>query len=228
MKKTALLALSCITIAGFAQQYDKRGEVKATNSPVLSSHYEDELREDVVVNHEAWKNQEGLHAAFGSSDKLYFRKEVPLLDNNNKENNQILWKGERANIQILVWSADTLQQIRLELGNLKSEKGTEISKENIRANMVRYVLSNYPYAAKDAHCDIKKYENTYLMPDRFEQFDRFDLEGKTLRPIWVTIDIPQNAEAGRYEGIIKVKSTNQSKDLKVCVDVQNQVLPKPY
>jgi hypothetical protein len=42
------------------------------------------------------------------------------------------------------------------------------------------------------------------MPDRFEKFDRFDLPGKTVRPIWISLNIPAQTEAGTYRGTIQV------------------------
>jgi hypothetical protein len=65
------------------------------------------------------------------------------------------------------------------------------------------------------------------MPDRFETFDRFDLPGKTVRPIWITIEVPEETEAGSYTGTIQVGSDKQTTSLNIKVNVQSQVLPKP-
>ena len=70
--------------------------------------------------------------------------------------------------------------------------------------MVRYVVSNYPYAAKDVTCGESPYKDLFLMPDRFEEFERFDVPAKTLRPVWISIDIPQSAGAGVYTGKVVV------------------------
>jgi hypothetical protein len=65
------------------------------------------------------------------------------------------------------------------------------------------------------------------MPDRFEQFDRFDLPGNTVRPVWLTIDIPADASAGEYVGMIEVNSLKDKTTLKVAVTVQGMTLPEP-
>ncbi len=69
--------------------------------------------------------------------------------------------------------------------------------------MVRYVISNYPYGAKDVTCGASPYKNLYLMPDRFEAFDSFDVPGKTVRPVWFSVNIPSRTDAGIYNGTLK-------------------------
>ena len=81
---------------------------------------------------------------------------------------------------------------------------------------------------KDATCGVSPYNQVYLMPDRFETFDRFQLPGKTLRPVWVSVDIPSAAEAGIYSGTIEVKSDHETKKLQIKIHVQNQLLPQPH
>src|SRR5436305_13826181 len=105
------------------------------------------------------------------------------------------WRGETLNVQILIWSRDTLQQLRINVADLKGKNIQMISKRNLHLSLVRYVLSNYPYGARDATCGESSYKNLFLMPDRLEPVtpfsDRFDLPGKSTRPIWISIDIPQ-------------------------------------
>jgi hypothetical protein len=93
--------------------------------------------------------------------------------------------------------------------------------------MVHYVVSNYPYGAKDVTCGASPYKDLYLMPDRFENFDRFELPGKTTRPVWISIDIPAGTAAGVYTGTVEVKSEKYSTTLNLKLNVQNQLLPKP-
>jgi hypothetical protein len=71
------------------------------------------------------------------------------------------------------------------------------------------------------------FENGFMMPDRFESFDRFDLPGKTVRPLWLAIDIPAETEAGTYLGDIVVQSVDRSTTLRISIKVQNLVLPPP-
>lgn len=58
---------------------------------------------------------------------------------------------------------------------LEERRGNIIPKDRITFELVRYVLSNYPYAEKKAICGESPYKSGFLMPDRFETLDRFDL-----------------------------------------------------
>jgi hypothetical protein len=94
--------------------------------------------------------------------------------------------------------------------------------------MVRYVLANYPYGASNVTCGDTPYKNGFLMPDRFEKFNRFDVPAKTVRPVWISLDIPSTTRPGHYKGIINVVAKGFETTLKVDIDVQNQLLPPPH
>lgn len=130
------------------------GQMDSTFVPVRSHHYDPELTFDFCVNEPAWSNQAGIHSAFGSTDRLYFRKEVPVNHDNDLSSSYstTVWRGERANAQILVWSSEALEQVRVSTQDLRSAEGNIIPKDRITFELVRYVLSNYPYAEKKAIC----------------------------------------------------------------------------
>ena len=194
------------------------------------AHYEPEYTLDAAVNPAAWTlGQAGLHISFASTDRLYFRSEVPDLSNETISWTATGWKGERLNAQILVWSSDTLKQVRFVVSDLRNERGGVLSGKNIQLREVMYVVSNYPYNAKGFACDPSPYKDGFLMPDRFEQFQRFDVPGKTLRPIWLSCNIPADAEAGAYTGTIVVRTAGAAQAvLHLRLIVQKQVLPKPH
>jgi len=227
MNRVALI-VGCILFAAssFAQIFPGQVEPARVPSPVW--HYQEEYTFDTVVNQSAWASlKKGLHVSFGSTDRLYFRREVPGLEKETVSWSATGWKGERLNAVILVWSTDTVEQVRVQMSDLRHHSGAVIGKKQGRLNKVGYVISNYPYAAKDATCGESPYKDIYLMPDRFESFERFDLPGKTVRPVWLSIDIPQTAAAGVYTGTVHVASGSGQQTLRVQVTVQNQLLPKP-
>ena len=223
-----LLMLAVAAFSGIivnAQQ--SPGKFDASHLPKLRGHHLEEYNFDVSVHPEKWnQGQSGLHAAFGSADQLYFRKEVPEIA--FAEQQQLVgWKGERLNMQVMVWSSDTLEQVRLRVHDLVSDNGGKIGSENVETNMVRYVISNYPYGAKDAVCGNSPYSDGYLMPDRFEKFDRFDVPAKTARPVWISLNVPADAAAGNYKSTIDVLSTKGKQTLNISMRVQNKTLPPP-
>jgi hypothetical protein len=227
----ASVLLVFISSVGTSQTY--KGQVDLSKVPSPSGHYQDEYTFDTTVDAAAWQKQKkGMHVSFASTDESHFRSESPQLEKENLSWEATGWKGERLNAKVLVWSPDTLQQVRFVLKDFKSSKGKLFNKSNINVNMIRYVISNYPYGAKDAICEGSSYKNLYLLPDRFEPMtngnDRFDVPAKTTRPVWISFNIPADAEADIYNGTIEVKSENYTATLNVKLNIQNQLLPQPH
>lgn len=228
MRKTLvfLFFFLVITTVTFAQL--KKGQIDLSKVPVPQGHYQSEYTFDQPTDMASWAKQKpGLHAAFGSTDELYLRSEVPSVNQQSLTCEETGWKGERLNVQVLVWSPDTLRQIRLRVSDLVNAEGKVISRENIKLNMVRYVVSNLPYNATKFDCGAPK-DTAWLMPDRFETFDRFDLPGRTVRPVWISFEIPRTSQPGKYSGTIEINSEKEKVTLKVNVTIQKQVLPNPH
>lgn len=204
------------------------GQVDASKVPVPSQHYLPEYTFDAPSDPARWQREKpGLNVSFASTDVLYLRSEVPQLSVNTAEWEQTGWRGERLNAQLLVWSPDTLRQVRVAIGDLAGPNGRKISSESISVHLVRYVLSNFPYGARVSECSSGDKDVVYLMPDRFEEFERFDLPGKSVRPLWLSVDIPSDAEPGEYVGNVIVRTEKEEQTLKMTVRVQNHILPKP-
>jgi len=227
MKRYSLLSIILFSTVLVSAQ--SPGQIDSTLLPEIGRpHYQPEYDFDRTVDANSWSNEKpGLHVAFGSGEKLYFRTEVPGINGENAWH-ATGWKGERLNTQIIVWSPDTLQQVRFRLSDLKNKNGSAINKDNIRLNKVCYVLANYPYGSRDGNCGATPYKDGYLMPDRFESFERFDVPGRTVRPVWLSCNIPSTAEPGTYNGTIEVNSKNGNVTLNIVVNVQDQTLPKPH
>lgn len=229
MKRAILVIFFCYFFSVFTLGQLYKGQLEFAKVPVPGPHYQQEYTFDTTLNIAAWFAQtKKLHISFASTDESYFRSEVPGLEKESLSFEGVAWKGERLNAEILVWSPDTINQVRVALSDLKNEKGKVLSKNSMQLNMIRYVMGNYPYGAKDVTCGASPYKHLYLMPDRFETFDRFDLPGKTVRPVWLSFDIPAGTDAGIYKGTIEVRSENYSATLNLKVHVQNQLLPKPH
>jgi hypothetical protein len=193
-----------------------------------SYHYQKEYTFDKPSHPEAWeKVDKGLNVSFASTNEAFFRTEVPAITR-TEALNMTGWKGERLNTIILVWSPDTIGQVRVLLNDLRSSNGRLLSKNNLKAQMVRYVISNYQYGAREVTCGEGPVDKAFLMPDRLESFDRFELPGKTVRPVWISLDVPLNAMSGVYQGEIEVRSEKQNFKLRLTVNVQDHVLPKPH
>ena len=220
------MALS-VYLNGFGQS--EWGRVDPSSLPRLKMHALDEYSLDSPVNPAEWNTERpGLHAGFGSTDKAYFRTELPKINADPNILELIGWRGERINAMILTWSADSVNQVHFILHDLKDTRGNIISNSNLQLNMIRYVVSNYPYDAAAVSCGEGPVDKAYLMPDRFESFDRFDIPAKSVRPVWLSANIPAGLQPGTYKGTIEVKSQMGSVTLNLTIRVQNQTLPKPH
>jgi len=214
--------------AGTAVGQLPRARVDRSQTPVPQQHFQPEYALDAPADPLRWTLQTtGLHVSFASTDQSYMRTDVPDLPQETQLWDATGWRGERLNALLLIWSPDTLRQIRLATHDLVAATGRVLGKRNLQVDLVRYVLSNYPYGASEVSCGATDTNQTYLMPDRLEPFERFDLPGRTVRPIWLSLDIPPGTEPGVYQGTIDVASERGFAPLQVKVRVQNQVLPSP-
>ena len=226
VRKIATILLLFFHTAAFAQR--RPGEIDSARLPLQYPHYMPEYALDAPVDPQAWTQQHsGLHVSFVPTDRAWFRTEVPELKEADTWKTAG-WRGERLNAELLVWSRDTLEQVRVITADLKSASGKTISRKQISLDLVRYVLSNYPYGAKDAVCGSSPYKNTYLMPDRFEPLERFQLPGRTVRPVWLSVDVPGDLEPGVYKGVFMVRTTSSTRELQVSIEVQPEILPPPH
>jgi hypothetical protein len=220
----SFLILSALPVMGQL----KRGQVIPAKVPLPNQHYQDEFLFDSPSAPTLWKKEKkGLNASFASTNELFLHSEVPALPP------ALIWEdagwqGERLNTQILIWSPDSLEQVRFSISDLKDGANHVIPRDRATLNMVRYVLSNYPYGASKTSCDVSATDTAYLMPDRFETFDRFDLPGRTVRPVWLSLNIPTGIPPGIYQGNIRVSSNKQEVNLAMKIKVQSQVLPSPH
>lgn len=228
MKQTILAFILTFTVISSASAQLIKGQIDPAKVPVPQGHYQTEYTFDKPSDPAAWgRISKGLHVGFGSTDELYLRSEVPSVKENGVNWEATGWRGERLNAQVLVWSSDTVEQIRFIVSDLTNANGKVISKHNVKLNMVRYVVSNRAYNASNFDCGVSN-DSAYLMPDRFEAFDRFDLPGNSVRPVWIYFEIPANAAPGDYNGTIEVNSLKGKVVLNVGIKVQSQDLPKPH
>src|SRR5687767_2065285 len=112
-----------------------QGQLQSPVIPAPVQHYQNEYTFDISSAPDRWKQEPaGLNVSFATTDALYFRSDVPDLDSRSLSYETTAWKGERVNVLILVWSPDTLEQVRVSLNDLKNSTGKVISAANIHAN----------------------------------------------------------------------------------------------
>lgn len=161
-----------------------------------------------------------LNASWVSSDFAYSRGEVPDLDVIQCCHLDA-WKGERVSAQFLLWSGAAKDGIECQISDFKSETAV-LPSTVAQARFVRYTLAD-PQLYK-----FQKGREPVLAPDMLDSLSRFDMQARSVRPVWVSIDVPQDAEAGIYKAEVTVKHNAWGKlTLPLVLDVVNHVLPKP-
>ena len=169
----------------------------------------------------------GLNAAWGSPDFKYGRSVVPTpLD---EEVYKITaWKGERASAQILLWSAEAKDGVKCEISDFKSS-GSVLPSSIAQARFVRYTLADQliPEFMQKSRYQVGK-TPAAIGADMLDSLSRFDMEERTARPVWVSLEIPQGAQAGIYKAKVTVSHQGWGKAvLPLEVEIVDHVLPSP-
>src|SRR5258705_10976355 len=225
----AVAFLAClIAVALKGRGVPARATLDLANLRVPPFHFQPEFTFDSPSDPQKWSVQpKGLNVSFATTDQAYFRSEVPDLPQQSQSWEASGWKGERLNAEVVVWSPDTVHQIRVAVSDLVDANGAALPSANVHVSLVRYVVSNYPYGANEVSCGATDSNPPYLMPDRLQALERFDLAANSVRPIWLSLDIPAGTTPGVYRGTVDVTSEKGRATLRVAITVQDPTLPPP-
>ena len=170
----------------------------------------------------AWKEAKKMEAQWVSADSLYSRSEVPaksgvtvrLLEG---------WKGERVSAQLLLWSSNGVDGIKCKVKDFVSADA-KMPADIAKARFVRYTIADE--GGYDCRCERGPKHKPILAPDMIDTLEVFNMEPQTVRPVWVTVDIPSDARPGRYTSEIVVTAKGAGKAvLPLEVEVIDQTLP---
>ncbi len=166
----------------------------------------------------------GLHASFISIDEKLAKSVAPEIS--PVLNTTVTgWKGEKVSAQLLLWTAEEIQQVECEIGEFKGD-GNTLPASIAQARFVRYVMTD-EFANG---CGRRKPEDfpASLAADMLDTLECFNMEAKSVRPVWLTFNIPADATAGSYKGKVKIYARNlPSQVFNIDLNVVDQVLPEP-
>jgi hypothetical protein len=167
----------------------------------------------------AWDSK-GVKVSFGSIDKRYAKYKEPKIGITNTHK-LYAWKGERVSAQIIVWTSAPVRQLECEVRELKCG-GAVIPADAIKARFVRYTLTDEFGNGCGSH---KKFPPS-LTGDMLDNIDCIDMDAKSVRPIWITVDVPDSIAEGTYKGDIKIYARDaRAKTLQLELNVSNMTLP---
>jgi len=164
----------------------------------------------------------GLNASFVSIDTKYPKSVAP--DVTVASACKLTgWKGEKLSAQLLIWSSQDIDQVECEFKDFKS-KDSELSASIAQARFVRYVMTDI----FEPGCGYRKPEDfpASLSADMLDNLECFDIKAKAVRPVWITVSIPESAKAGEYKGKLIVSAKNQKdQQFEIELNIQDKILP---
>lgn len=171
------------------------------------------------------KVENGLQASFVTIDKRFPKSIAPDFAA-KKQESVIGWRGERVSAQILLWTNAEIADAKVEISGFRMHDGRDLPTDIASARFVRYVMTD-EFAGG---CGQRKPEDfaSSLSPDMLDNLSSFDLEAKKVRPVWVTVRIPEDAKPGNYTAKVQVKAIDvPTEELDLSLQVIDNVLPKP-
>ena len=138
----------------------------------------------------------------------------------------VAWKGERVNLQLVVTNkgaaADscTVKYVFSELKNGKSV----IPATNVVGGFVQPVITDR-FTGCGKH-DVDAYGEN-LVADRITGTNPTVVDGGTVRGLWLTVQVPQDAKAGTYKGYVELDVNGKAAKYSYTVKVLDRTLPAP-
>lgn len=209
---TLVFILLCSNHQGMAQQ-------RFTPAPTFT-----EMADPTKDTLSDWSNvEEGLHASFVSIDKRYPKSLNPNLTA-QRAATVYAWKGEQVSAQFILWTSAAAPHVTVSAADLKSTTGESIPGDVIQTRFVRYVMTD-EFASG---CGYRKPADfkASLSADMLDNLKSYDLEAKKVRPVWVTVKVPNDVTGGNYHTTLSIHQNGIVKEqLQLTVMVQNHVLP---
>ena len=171
-----------------------------------------------------WKKiRPGLHGSFGSINVRYDR-DVPPRTALLMSFDAVAWRGERLSAQLVLWTSDGAGQVSLSAAPLRNESGSELPASSLRPAFVRYVLADDgSHGCGPLPPDAPR----NLVADVIDTADTLDISPRTTRPVWLSIDVPTDAEPGQYTGQLIVSFAGGSVAFEINLEVLSLLLPQP-
>ena len=140
-------------------------------------------------------------------------------------NNVAAWRGERVNLQLVVTNEYSEKDCSVEYRFSDLKQGRDvIPASNVVGGFVQPVITDKFTGcgkhAVDAHGEV-------LAPDRITDTNPTVLDAGSCRGLWLTIQVPQDAEPGTYKGYVELVCNGKKKKYEYFVNVANYRLPAP-
>ena len=138
----------------------------------------------------------------------------------------VAWKGERVNLQLVVTNkgaaADSCT-VRYVFSELKNGKSV-IPATNVVGGFVQPVITDR-FTGCGKH-EVDAYGEN-LVADRITGTNPTVVDGGSVRGLWLTVQVPQDAKAGTYKGYVELDVNGKATKYSYTVKVLDRTLPAP-
>lgn len=187
-------------------------------------------QEELSVPHTddpAWnQTPQRLNAAWSTTNIHQEKYKCPSGASLLKSQTLTGWQGERLHARLLVWSPTEEGNLSYSITEPEGQQWVDRS----TTGFMRYVMTDELNKDGKGGCGYRPDKTAYdssLVADRIQPIETMTYEAKTVRPIWITIDIPRDAAPGLYKGSVVVKSTqSKAQILPYTIRVINRALPE--
>ncbi|MBR5592878.1 MAG: DUF4091 domain-containing protein [Bacteroidaceae bacterium] len=181
-----------------------------------------EPRVGTTPNEAAWNAlPDGLNATWASRDVHYKLHDVPQVAQKN-EATIYAWKGERANIQAVLYSKSDQGMLSVRMTEWH-RNGTKTGINGGDARFVNYVITDDYVSCGNHPMTLPQ----WLVADVIDQDKPHAVPAMETRPVWCTVEVPRDIEAGEYTTALEVVDAdgNVLKSLALTVNVNTRSLP---
>ncbi len=193
-------------------------------SPVTRDYTE--LPDPRPVNAASWQSSpEGI--AFGNTDTRYEKRNSPDASQISQTWKGHAWRGERVSLQLLIWTSKPIQQLSVHGVSLQGKNYT-FPADAVKTGFVRYVMTD-ELNKNGGGCGYRKPQDfdSSLVADGIDLRSSNAVAARNTQPVWISIQVPQNAAAGLYNGTVHITADGVETVKKFELEVQSRTLPTP-
>ncbi|MDU1891325.1 MAG: DUF6067 family protein [Dysgonomonas sp.] len=170
-----------------------------------------------------WSKVGEMQSSFGSVNIRYSKSATPDLTSKYDWKGTI-WKGEKKSAMLVIWTPENLKQVECVFSSFKGDNGKILDSQIAKAQFVRYTLTD----SYGEGCAERSHLTPSLAADVLDTIPGIDMEAKTTRPVWLSFNIPSEAEAGIYKGVVEIYvEGTKKKELDITLKVLDRTLPSP-
>ncbi|WP_432708325.1 glycoside hydrolase domain-containing protein [Pedobacter sp.] len=209
MKHLCIVFLSLINFYASAQN----ASLDLQKKPVLNSQ---------VIAEQWGKVPDGLNTSYASSNVRFSKDLPPSVDKQSNWETKA-WKGEKVHTQLLLWTSKSVDNISMEVEDLKDNQGHVIGKENITSGFLKFVMTD-EFADGCGHRKPQDFDSSMVADIIDTRKTALSIAKNNTQPVWLSVTVPANTLPGNYKGTFKIKADREYK-MPFSIVVLDKMLP---